>query len=109
VRTGTGTASSMAALIVHLPSPESETRPSKAERAGSLISAFAVRTSSLVSDRPSNFSAQPLAVVRPGQIKRRTDRDEAGRIDFSMGHVVMAFDMIEVDRVGNSGLLIQIH
>ena len=35
VRTGTGTASSMAALIVQRPSPESETRPANSESAGS--------------------------------------------------------------------------
>src|SRR2546422_8121922 len=36
----------MAALIVHRPSPESETRPANAERAGSVSSALAVRSSS---------------------------------------------------------------
>ena len=35
VSTGTGTASSMAALIVQRPSPESETRPANSESSGS--------------------------------------------------------------------------
>src|SRR5439155_1101030 len=38
-RTWAGTASSMAALIVHRPSPESDTRPSKALSSGSFMSA----------------------------------------------------------------------
>ena len=46
VRTGAGTASSIAALIVHRPSPESDTRPWKPSSFGSLISAAAVRSSS---------------------------------------------------------------
>jgi hypothetical protein len=35
VRTGAGTASSMAAVIVHRPSPESDTRPWKPLSSGS--------------------------------------------------------------------------
>ena len=46
VRTGTGTASSMAALIVHRPSPESETRPVKDESRASLVRAADVKSSS---------------------------------------------------------------
>jgi hypothetical protein len=45
VRTGTGTASSIAALMVHHPSPESETRPEKSESAASLARAAAVKSS----------------------------------------------------------------
>ncbi len=45
-RTGTGTASSMAALIVQRPSPESETRPANCVRAGSFTRLDAVRSSS---------------------------------------------------------------
>src|SRR5215469_5327638 len=45
-RTGAGTASSIAALIVQRPSPESETRPAKLSSAGSWVSAVAVRSSS---------------------------------------------------------------
>ena len=44
--TGTGTASSIAALIVHRPSPESETRPANSESAGSFARPAAVRSSS---------------------------------------------------------------
>src|SRR4029453_11645477 len=42
-RTGVGTASSMAARIVHRPSPESDTRPWKSLSSGSLMSAAAER------------------------------------------------------------------
>src|SRR5271169_5044902 len=42
VRTCAGTASSIAALIVQRPSPESETRPAKPERTESLARALAV-------------------------------------------------------------------
>ena len=44
--TGTGTPSSIAAVIVHRPSPESDTRPSNASSFGSFASASAVRSSS---------------------------------------------------------------
>jgi ABC-type multidrug transport system ATPase subunit len=44
-RTGTGTASSMAAVIVQRPSPESDTRPANSLRSGSSTSAVAVRSS----------------------------------------------------------------
>src|SRR6266540_4479731 len=43
-RTWAGTPSSMAALIVHRPSPESDTRPWKPLSFGSLMSAEAVRS-----------------------------------------------------------------
>ena len=46
VSTGAGTASSIAALIVQRPSPESETRPANFASAGSSISEAAVRSSS---------------------------------------------------------------
>ena len=44
--TGTGAPSSMAARIVHRPSPESDTLPEKFESVGSLASALAVRSRS---------------------------------------------------------------
>src|SRR5262245_7695524 len=46
VSTGTGTASSIAALIVHRPSPESDTRPANLASAGSSTRAVAVRSRS---------------------------------------------------------------
>src|SRR6266576_4572130 len=45
-KTGTGMPSSMPAVIVQRPSPESETRPSNLDSAGSVIRALAVRSSS---------------------------------------------------------------
>ena len=47
-----------------------------------------------------------LASVRFREIKHGTDWDDAGRINFRVRHVVMTLDMIEVDGVGNAGLLI---
>ena len=44
--TGAGTASSIAAMIVQRPSPESETRPANFDSDGSSSSAVAVRSSS---------------------------------------------------------------
>src|SRR6202035_516292 len=46
VRTGAGTPSSMAALMVQRPSPESETWPANSAKAGLLVKAAAVRSSS---------------------------------------------------------------
>ncbi len=46
VRTCAGTASSMAASMVHRPSPESDTRPEKFARSGLFSKALAVRCSS---------------------------------------------------------------
>src|SRR3984957_8105059 len=44
VRTGAGTPSSIAAMAVHRPSPESETRPENSFRSGDWCSAIAVRS-----------------------------------------------------------------
>jgi hypothetical protein len=46
VSTGAGTPSSIAAMAVQRPSPESETRPENSERSGDSFSAIAVRSSS---------------------------------------------------------------
>src|SRR5438874_5863714 len=45
-----------------------------------------------------------LASVRLREIERRTDRDDAGGINFRMSHVVMPLNMIEVDGLGDTGL-----
>jgi len=47
-----------------------------------------------------------LASVWLCQVKRRSDRHDSSRIDVSVRHVVMALDVIEIDRVANAGLLI---
>ncbi|COX00412.1 Uncharacterised protein [Mycobacterium tuberculosis] len=46
VSTGAGTPSSIAAMAVHRPSPESETRPENSARSGDSRSAIAVKSSS---------------------------------------------------------------
>ena len=46
VSTGAGTPSSIAAIEVHRPSPESETRPAKFDRSGDWYSEIAIRSSS---------------------------------------------------------------
>ena len=50
-----------------------------------------------------------LASVRLAKIERRADRDDAGGINFRVRHVVMTLDVIEVDGLGDTGLLIQVH
>jgi hypothetical protein len=45
VRTGAGTPSSIAAMAVHLPSPESETRPENSDNSGDSVKAAAVKSS----------------------------------------------------------------
>ena len=47
--------------------------------------------------------------MRRRQIKRGTDWNNAGRIDFGMRHVVVALDVVEVDGTRDAGLLIQVH
>ena len=47
-----------------------------------------------------------LASMRSREIKHGTDGDDAGRINFRVRHVVMTLDMIEIDGVGDAGLLI---
>ena len=47
--------------------------------------------------------------MRLCEIEERADGHNSGRINFSVGHVIMTLDVIEIDRVGNSWLLIQIH
>ncbi len=60
--------------------------------------------------RPSNPALGDfLASVWLCQIKRRSDRDDAGGINFGVRHVVVTLDMIEVDSLGDTGLLIQVH
>ena len=43
------------------------------------------------------------------QIEQRADRNDSSRINLSVRHVVMTLDVIEIDRVGDAGLLIQVH
>src|SRR5215470_6784480 len=62
VRTGAGTASSIAALMVHRPSPESETRPANFWSSGSSTSADAVRSSS--HDAASSPNLSDIAQVQ---------------------------------------------
>ena len=47
-----------------------------------------------------------LASVRLCEIEERADGNNAGRINFRVRDVVMTLDMIEVDGVGDAGLLI---
>src|SRR4030095_4680625 len=51
---------------------------------------------------------QRLAVMRLVQIECWADRHNAGWIYFRVCHVVVPFDMVEVDCLGNACLLIQV-
>src|ERR1700720_1067080 len=50
-----------------------------------------------------------LASVRLREIKGRANRDDAGGINFGVRHVIVTLDMIEVDGLGDTGLLVQVH
>ena len=47
--------------------------------------------------------------MRLRKIEDRTDRNNSHRINFRVRHVVVTFDVIEIDRLSDAGLLIQIH
>ena len=51
---------------------------------------------------------QPLAPVGPGEIEHRPDWNNAGRVNIVMSNVVMTFDVIEVHRLGDARLLVEI-
>ena len=63
----------------------------------------------LLRRRRMPLRSNPLPPVRLRQINRRPDRDNAGRINFGVRHVIMTFDVIEINRLGDAGLLIQVH
>ena len=50
-----------------------------------------------------------VAPVRLREINRRPDRDDPGRINFGVRHVIMTFDVIEINRLGDARSLIQVH
>ncbi len=52
--------------------------------------------------------AEPAAIVRRREIEQRSDRHDAGRIHVAMAAVIMPFDVIEVDGLGNARHLIEI-
>src|SRR5882724_3466482 len=43
------------------------------------------------------------------QIERWPEWDDSGGINFGVRHVIMTLDMIEINRLGDTGLLIQVH
>ena len=43
------------------------------------------------------------------QINGRSDRDDAGGINFGVRHIVVTFNVIEIDRGRDPGLLIEVH
>jgi MFS transporter, SP family, galactose:H+ symporter len=57
-------------------------------------------------NRRPTFLSQTLAIVRFFQIERRTDGNNSGRINFSVRHVIVALDVIEIDSLGDAWLLI---
>ena len=44
----------------------------------------------------------------PGQIQERADGNDPGGVDVVVGHVVVAPDMIQVHRLGDAWLLVQV-
>ena len=49
-----------------------------------------------------------VATGRPVEVEHWTERYNPRGIDFAVSHVVMPFDVIEIDCVSNTGLLVQI-
>src|SRR6266480_4246949 len=43
------------------------------------------------------------------KVERWPERDDSGGINFGVRHVIMTLDMIEINRLGDTGLLIQVH
>ena len=54
------------------------------------------------------LNLQSLAPVWPGKIDDRPKRDDASGINFFVRHIIMTLDVIDADRFGDAGLLIQI-
>src|SRR4051812_1565766 len=52
--------------------------------------------------------AHAVAAVRREQVERRAGRDDARRIERRMRHVVVALDLVEVDRLGDPRALIEL-
>ena len=53
-------------------------------------------------------SANLLAVMRPGKIDNWPERHDPSGINFLVGHVVVTLDVIDADRLGDSGLLVKV-
>jgi hypothetical protein len=51
---------------------------------------------------------EPLASVWAGNVQRRTDRNNAGRVDIVVRDVVVPLDVIKVYCLGDPGLLVKI-
>ena len=46
--------------------------------------------------------------MRTGEVQERPDGHDASRVDVVMRDVIMPFDMVEIDRVGNARHLVQV-
>src|SRR4051812_20825803 len=51
---------------------------------------------------------QPLAPVRRPEVELRSLGDDPRRVDLRMRRVVVALDVVEVDRVGDARLLVEV-
>ena len=47
--------------------------------------------------------------MRFHQVQDRAERHDARRIDLGVCHIVMALDVVEIDRLGDTRLLIEVH
>ena len=52
---------------------------------------------------------QFVATMWPRQIQRWAKRNDLGRVNLSVRDVVVPFDMVKINGLGDSGLLIKIH
>ena len=51
---------------------------------------------------------QPFAPMRTSEIKLRTERNDARRVDVIVCDVIVTFDVVEVYRLGNARQLVEI-
>src|SRR5436190_953154 len=59
-------------------------------------------------NRKDSLAGEPGAIVRRGEIEDRSERNDPRGIYLLMRHVIMPLDVIEVNRVRDSRLLIEI-
>ena len=56
----------------------------------------------------SSLGYQSLALVRLSKIERGTERHNPGRVDIGVSDIVVPLDMINIDGLGDPGLLVKI-
>ncbi len=58
--------------------------------------------------RAAVLSGEPIPSILTFQIQQRAQGNNAGRVDVIMRHIIVSFDMVEIDRLGYARKLIEI-